>query len=210
MKSHDENDVASGGSQQAWCRDYKGREYSYEEFLKMAEEFHGFGAPGLVIGGAMVGLALRHLPEGCIFNAVCETGKCLPDAIQILTLCSTGNEWMKVSDYGRFALSFYDKYTGEGVRVFLDSSKLGDYPELKNWFFRLVPKKEQNFQLLMKNIRDAHESILGAHRVTVPVKSGHKDGPKKILTCPECGEAYPESDSDLCAACGGESYYSQE
>ncbi len=210
MKPHDENDIAIGSRQQAWCRDYKGREYTYEEFQKAAEEFHGFGSPGIMLGSSMVGFALKQLPQGCVFDAVCETDKCLPDAIQLLTLCSTGNGWMQVKDLGRFAFTLYDKYTGAGVRVFLDSSKLDEYPELKNWFFRLVPKKEQNFELLMKNIRDAHEAIFGAQQVKVSLPSGHKDGPRRILACPVCGEAYPESNSDSCAACGGESYYSQE
>lgn len=39
----------------------------------------------------MVDLACRHLTPGPIFYALCETPKCLPDSIQILTPCTLGN-----------------------------------------------------------------------------------------------------------------------
>lgn len=194
-------------NKETWCRDYQGKEYSFEEFISMAEKFHGFGAPGLVLGGCMVSFALKNLPRGCIFDAVCETESCLPDAIQLLTLCSTGNGWMKVKDFGRFALTLFDKYTGEGVRVYLDPEKLNDYPEFKSWFFRLKPKKEQDFELLMKNIRDAHEGVLGIERVEVEVSHDHNCGPNKTVICTECGESYPEAEGDVCAACAGQAYY---
>ncbi|MFW6180004.1 MAG: formylmethanofuran dehydrogenase subunit E family protein [Desulfohalobiaceae bacterium] len=40
-----------------------------------------------------------------MFEAVVESPKCLPDAIQLLSLCSVGNSWMKVYSLGRYALS---------------------------------------------------------------------------------------------------------
>ncbi len=210
MDTKKTTEKGSGAEQTAWCRDYKGREYSYAEFLKMAEQFHGFGSPGIMFGGAMVGLALKSIKQGCLFNAVCETGKCLPDAIQILTLCSTGNAWMRVEEYGRFALTLYDKYTGEGVRVYLDASKLEAYPEFRDWFFRLKPKKVQDFDLLMKNIRDAGEKVLGMRNVKVDIERLIEGVPRKIVICPKCGEAYPESNEEMCVACGGGAYYSGE
>jgi len=98
--------------------------HSFEEYLKLLESFHGNAAPGPIIGGFMVDLALKHIPEGILFDAVSETPACLPDAVQILTPCTVGNGWLKVMNLGRFALSLYDKYTGRGVRVFLDPEKL--------------------------------------------------------------------------------------
>ena len=61
--------------------------YTFKEFHRLAENFHGYAAPGLLVGGYMVELAKRHLPEGTLFEAVVESGKCLPDAVQLLTLC---------------------------------------------------------------------------------------------------------------------------
>ena len=98
--------------------------YSFEEFKRLAENFHGYAAPGLLVGGYMVELAKRHLPEGTLFEAVVESRKCLPDAVQLLTLCSTGNNWMKIHNLGRYAVSLFDKHTGEGVRVSIDPARL--------------------------------------------------------------------------------------
>ena len=49
--------------------------YTFKEFHQLAENFHGYAAPGLLVGGYMVELAKRHLPEGTLFEAVVESGK---------------------------------------------------------------------------------------------------------------------------------------
>lgn len=65
--------------------------YTFEEFVEKATAFHGYPAPGLLIGGYMVEAARAGLEDGVLFEAIVETPKCLPDAVQLLTLCSTGN-----------------------------------------------------------------------------------------------------------------------
>ena len=89
-------------------------EYTYEEFLDAVESFHGYRAPGVVIGGVMVDFAMQKLPSNTLFDAISETTYCLPDAIQLLTPCTTGNGWLRVFNLGRYALSLYDKYQGNG------------------------------------------------------------------------------------------------
>ena len=54
--------------------------YSYEEYVHLVKAFHGRLDPGLIAGGFMVDLALKSLPQGESFGAVCETPSCLPDA----------------------------------------------------------------------------------------------------------------------------------
>jgi len=73
------------------------------------ESFHGYAAPGLIMGGFMVDIALSMMPEGVLFEAVSKTRNCLPDAIQLLTPCTIGNGWMRILNLGRYALSLYDK-----------------------------------------------------------------------------------------------------
>jgi len=119
--------------------------YTYEEYLEQVRRFHGHIAPGMVIGGFMVDLALKNLPEGEFFDALCETGACLPDAIQLLTPCTIGNGWLKVINMGRYALTLYEKFGGRGVRVYVNAEKTDAWPELKSWYFKLKPKKEQDF-----------------------------------------------------------------
>lgn len=99
---------------------------TYNEYIEMVKGFHRHVAPGVVIGGFMVDLAYRNLPQGEYFDAISETRSCLPDAIQLLTPCTVGNGWLRIIDLGRFAMSLFEKYTGNGVRVCVDSQKLSD------------------------------------------------------------------------------------
>ena len=78
--------------------------YSYDEYLRVVKSFHGNLAPGLVIGGFIVDLALKNLPQGQFFDAICETSACLPDAVQLLTPCSIGNGWLKIVDMGNIKI----------------------------------------------------------------------------------------------------------
>ena len=120
-----------------WCRNHEGTLYSYDDLLELIRSFHGHVAPGVVIGSAMVHKALEFMPEGILFDVICETFNCLPDSVQLLTPCTVGNGWLKIYDFGRFALTLYDKYEGKGVRVFMDPEKLKDWPEIENWYLKL-------------------------------------------------------------------------
>ena len=184
--------------------------YSFDEFLAVVKSFHGYLAPGVVIGGIMVELARRRLPREVLFDAVAETRNCLPDAVQLLTPCTTGNGWLKVLDLGRFALSLYDKYQGEGVRVFLDPAKVASWPEMEAWYLKLRPKKEQDSGLLLQQIREAGTEILGWDRVKVRPQFLQKRRRGRIVICPLCREAYPAQDGGICRGCQGDAPYLTE
>lgn len=181
--------------------------YSYEEYVQLVQSFHGTLAPGLLIGGFMVDLALQNLPEGEFFDAICETSVCLPDAVQLLTPCTTGNAWMKVMDFGKFAVTLYDKASGDGARVYLDMEKLKQWSEVNSWFLKLKTKKEQNHDLLMGQIKEAGHDILSVQKVKVePAKLQRKKaGPSAV--CPMCHEAYPVNHGEKCKSCNGDSPY---
>lgn len=181
--------------------------HTFDEYVTIVRNFHGYQAPGVLIGGIMVDLALRNLPEGEFFDAVCETPKCLPDAIQLLTPNTIGNGWLKVVNFGRYALSLYEKYNGAGVRVFLDHRKLEDWSEIKTWFFKLKPKKEQDSQLLQNQIREAGFSIYSFHSVQLQPQFIKKNSRGGFTVCSLCEEAYPSADGGICRACQGESPY---
>ena len=181
--------------------------YSYEEYVQLVTSFHGSLAPGLLIGGFIVDLALKSLPEGEFFDAICETPVCLPDAVQLLTPCTVGNGWVKILEFGRFAVTLYEKQGGEGVRVYLDSEKLKNWPEVYSWFFKLKTKKEQDYDLLISQIKESGHGMLSMQRVKVDPESlsRKKAGPSAI--CPSCGEAYPVKHGAQCRSCAGESPY---
>ncbi|MBP8979678.1 MAG: formylmethanofuran dehydrogenase subunit E family protein [Syntrophobacterales bacterium] len=181
--------------------------YSYDEYVHIVKSFHGSMAPGLIIGGFIVETALKNLPEGEFFDALCETPVCLPDAVQLLTPCTIGNGWLKVFDLGRFAVTLYEKRSGKGIRVFLDPEKLKAWPEFHAWFFKQKTKKEQDFGLLIKEIKEAGASVLSMEEVRVKpeVTGTRRLGPTAV--CPTCGEAYPLRDGASCLGCQGHSPY---
>ena len=181
--------------------------YTFQEFKNKAAEFHGYPAPGLLIGGYMVEMAKAALPPDILFEAVVESKKCLPDAVQLLTLCSIGNGWMKIINLGRYAVSLFDKYTGEGVRVSVDLDKLGNWPEIEGWFLKLVPKKDQDTEKLFREIETAGDTILRLERVTVQKRLLGHSHMTRIDRCPVCHEAYPVSDGAICRGCQGEAPY---
>lgn len=178
--------------------------YTFQEFKDMAKAFHGYPAPGLLVGGYMVELAKSRLPEGTLFEALVESPKCLPDAVQLLTLCSMGNGWIKVLNLGRYAVTLFDKYTGEGWRVWIDPARLADWPEIAGWYLKRTPKAEQDTQKLFAEIEEAGDAILGAAAVRVNERFLGKGSMGDIGVCPACGEAYPTSDGPLCRGCQGE------
>lgn len=181
--------------------------YTFSQFRVIAEEFHGCAAPGLIIGAYMVELAKGMLPEGTLFEAVCETSKCLPDAVQLLSLCSTGNKRLHIRDLGLYAVSLYDKNTGVGVRVSIDPAKLYSYPEIRAWFMKEKPKHEQDIVTLEREIEDAGHCICKVQRVQIDKDFLGHAHMGSIGVCPRCGEAYPLDHGALCLGCQGQAPY---
>ncbi|MGC9964413.1 MAG: FmdE family protein [Syntrophobacteraceae bacterium] len=181
--------------------------YSYPEYLAAVKSFHGYDAPGLMMGGFMVNMAMRHMPGGVLYDAVSETRNCLPDAIQLLTPCTMGNGWLRILNLGRYALSLYDKKTGEGVRVFVDAQKARSWPEVEAWFFKLKGKEEQDSKLLLEQIRQAGEYIYGIQTVLIQSQFLTRRHKGRIGMCALCEEAYPVEDGAICRACQGEAPY---
>jgi len=182
--------------------------YSYEEYLDMVKSFHGNLAPGLVIGGFMVDLAMKNLPEGEFYDAICETPVCLPDAVQLLTPCTIGNGWLSIVPFGRFAITLYEKNTGEGVRVYLDTEKLNNWPEVRDWYLKKKKKSEQDAELLFAQIKEAGQDLLSVQRVQVDPEKVRRKKTGPVGFCPVCGEAYPLRDGNSCRNCQGETPYS--
>lgn len=178
---------------------------SLEDFLSTIEKFHGWKAPGVVIGGFMVDLALEHIGTQVEADAIVETTHCLPDAIQLFTPCTYGNGWMKVVDWDKFALALYDKKTLEGVRVWLDLEKARSFPNIYNWYMRLVPKKDLPLDVLLQSVMDAGRDMLSCAPVRITQLHG-KNKKREIAICSGCGEAYPTRQGDRCLSCQGEGY----
>lgn len=98
------------------------------------------------------------------------------------------------------------KRTLEGVRVWLDLAKASRFPDVYNWYMRLVPKKELPLEVLLKSIEDAGRQMLSCVPVRV-IRYQGKSRKGEVAICPRCGEAYPTVQGDACLACRGKGYY---
>ena len=93
---------------------------SQQAVLNTIESFHGWKAPGIVLGAIMVDWAQELIGPDIESDAIVETRYCLPDAVQLFTLCTIGNGWLKILDWDKFALSLYDRKNLAGYRIWLN------------------------------------------------------------------------------------------
>lgn len=182
----------------------------WNEFVSHVESFHGYAAPGVLVGGIMVEMAKAELDrlnggKRVLFDVIAESYSCLPDAVQLLTACTVGNGWLKVLGLSRYALSMYDKHTGHGVRVYIDGEKLRAFPNFYDWFMNLKDKHEQDENQLRDEIRLGTEKVCSVQVVDIPEKWRVKSKKGRVLPCPVCGEPYPLRDGPICKGCQGES-----
>jgi formylmethanofuran dehydrogenase subunit E len=175
-------------------------------YLVRAEEFHGHVSPGVVLGGFLLDAAWSRLGDTPYLNAVVETMVCLPDAVQMLTPCTLGNGFMQVLDWGKFALTVYDRETLRGFRAWADRQAIAQLPAIAGWFLRTglgpaLPKDE-----VVQHIAAHGPELVGVAPVSLPQALKSKE---KVATgpCPQCGESYPLRFGPSCAACQGLAYY---
>jgi formylmethanofuran dehydrogenase subunit E len=183
--------------------------YETDEYLRIIKDFHGSAAPGMIAGGFMVDLALKNLPAGEFFDVICETGHCLIDAVQLLTPCTIGNGWLKEVFTSRFAIIFYNKYNGDGVRIFIDLKKLGKWKDIKVWYLKEKEKSEQDTEKIISQLLEAGNEYMSVMKVKVKdqylTKGKKKSEP--VTVCKSCNEIYYKKFGDMCPVCSGKSPY---
>ena len=182
-----------------------------KEILRLSE-FHTYPAPGVLIGAFMVDWAMELLgvtPDRKLYG-VCETPKCLPDALQVTARCTTGNNRLRVVPIGKFAITLNassDDTAADAVRVYVDEKKLKNYPTIDIWYANSPAYNKHTMQgKLLEEIFSAGRRILSAEKVRVFVKKKKK---WKSVTCKTCGESVPDYliEGDRCGACGSMNYY---
>ncbi|MBU0516507.1 MAG: tRNA CCA-pyrophosphorylase [Proteobacteria bacterium] len=180
---------------------------SPEDFFIRMEEFHGARSPGILVGGLMIDTALGELGSCPYVNVVTETVVCLPDAVQLLTPCTIGNGFLQVLDWGKFALTAYDRQSLAGVRVALDPDAVGNYPLIRRWFERSPRGGDKPaFDQLAPEIIAAGRAILAWRPVRLH-RALKESSRVPTGRCPKCGESYALRLGPTCPACQGEAYY---
>ncbi|MEE4114452.1 MAG: FmdE family protein [Desulfobacteraceae bacterium] len=91
-----------------------------DEF-KRCEAFHGHVCGGLAIGYVAARAGLDWLREKRALDeelvAIVETDACCVDAIQVVTGCTVGKGNLIFRDYGKMGFTFFNRRTGQGVRM---------------------------------------------------------------------------------------------
>ncbi len=180
---------------------------SFDQFVVDMEAFHGDRAPGIVVGGLMLDAALVKVGETPELAIVVETYNCLPDAAQILTHCTIGNGGLTVYDWGKFALTAYNRDSLKGVRSWIVAETVAKWPLIDQWFNPKMPRSgPPEFMPLAKELIRARDELIGMKEVSIVLKedAGQK---KKTGICPDCGESYFLKCGSRCSACRGEAYY---
>ena len=179
------------------------------QVVEEIRRFHGFPAPGVVIGAFMVDWAQEHIGPGIEADAIVETLRCLPDAVQLFTPCTLGNGWLRVLDWERFALTLYDRSSRRGARIWLDARKAAAYPAIHDWFLKRLSKQALPLETILDSIFDARRAVLSCRTVIV---TAFLRRPKKetIAICPGCGEAFDPRAGDCCKGCQHGSYFKKD
>lgn len=175
-----------------------------EAFFEEVRTFHGSLAPGVVLGGLMVDWALEETAPCEALDAVVETRKCLPDAVQLLTKCSIGNGWLRILDWGKLAITLYDIETLEGARVHLDLEKAERFPRIRAWAMKEVQKKENPLEPLIEEMISAGRDVLTCRKGVLQVIPNRPTKYFRPLICAECGEGFrysEDSSGGVCMAC---------
>jgi len=184
-----------------------------QDQIQQLAAFHTYAAPGVLIGAFMVDYALELLgvsPDKKLYG-VCETPKCLPDALQVIAHCTTGNNRLKVIPIGKFDINLNgpsDKDTTEAIRVYVDLKKMKHYPTLDMWYANSPAYDKHTMDVQLRHeIFAAGRKILSFEKVRVDVKTKKK---WKSVTCPVCRETVPDYlvVDGRCGACGTMRYYS--
>jgi len=180
--------------------------------IQQCVAFHTSPAPGVLIGAFMVDYALDILgasPNEKLYG-VCETPKCLPDALQAIAHCTTGNNRLRIIPIGKFAITMNRAAEGlvaDAVRVYIDCGKLKKFRIINAWYANDSSYQKSSMKdLLQEEIFRAGRDILSNERVRITISPKQK---WESVTCPCCGEAIPDylMEDDRCGGCGSMRYY---
>lgn len=192
-----------------------------DNYVRRVADFHGCfaKAPGVLIGCYMVEYAMELIgePKGKL-HAVAETRVCLTDCIQVMTGCTLGNKYLRLrDDLGRYAFSLYDRDTGDGVRVYLDLSRIDpdQTPELHAFHTRSRdPKVLTDMAYRKASGLKVVEEFKKVGRKALGFEWVHIDLPRKLplypsVPCQKCGEPFLRrpQEPEECGVCRGDPYY---
>ena len=182
------------------------------EWFEKCIDFHTYPAPGILIGLYMVDYALSLLnakPTEKLYG-IAESQKCIPDALQVITNCTIGNNRLRIISTGRFAICMNrasEAETAEGVRICMNPASLHDTPALQAWFANSkdFDKKTMSKQVVTDILKKGRKMLL-CEKVRIPIIPKEK---WDTGVCSSCGEHIPSYmlEGDICPGCGSLKYF---
>jgi len=169
--------------------------------FKRCEAFHGHVCGGLAIGymAAMAGLdwlrEKRALDEELV--AIVETDACCVDAIQVVTGCTFGKGNLIYRDYGKMGFTFFNRRTGQGVRLAMkpDAFRANErqielFGKTRDGSITEAEKTELK-QLGMQRTAEVLDTRAGDLFSMTPVTAGMPDKARiePSTPCARCGES---------------------
>lgn len=117
-----------------------------QELWNKCVEFHGHECPGLAIGFRACEIAKEemNLEFSSDEQLVCitENDACGVDTVQIITGCTLGKGNLIYRGTGKMAFSFFNRRTGESIRLILKKAKQEMTREEKQKYILIAPYEE--------------------------------------------------------------------
>ncbi|MFW5802495.1 MAG: FmdE family protein [Verrucomicrobiota bacterium] len=180
--------------------------------------FHGHACPGLALGYRVARAAMRRLRSDRSgdeeFVAVVENDACGVDAVQYLCGCTFGKGNLVFRDHGKQAFTFYNRQTGEGLRIYAEPADTDNPAEPEFAALKRKPKRtpdendrltllmEQRIQRIL-SMPEKDFLTIAEPREPMPIKARIFNSGR----CSACGERvmqtrlYSVDDHALCTAC---------
>jgi formylmethanofuran dehydrogenase subunit E len=178
----------------------------HSDDLRDTIQFHGHLCPGLALGYRVAQAALRELnserPRDEELVAIIENDSCAADAIQFITGCTFGKGNLIFHDYGKHVYTFFNRRTGQGVRISEDYrgfEKDNRFEDIKKREAAGEEVSDERREYLMEKaaaiLHAEEKDFLFIRPVSAPPPGEAKI--RKSLRCSICNEKLMESRSRM-------------
>ncbi len=170
--------------------------------LRDAIQFHGHLCPGLSLGFRVAKAALRELnaarPQDEELVCIVENDSCAVDAIQFITGCTFGKGNLIFRDYGKHVYTFFNRRTGQGIRISEDyRGSEGDerFPALKK---RQETGEDVSAEMQAYKMEKAAAILRADEKELMTITPIASEPPREArirgsVRCAICGEKFMES-----------------
>jgi formylmethanofuran dehydrogenase subunit E len=176
----------------------------FDADLRDTVQFHGHLCPGLALGYRVAKAALRELkaerPQDEELVAVVENDACAVDAIQYITGCTFGKGNLVFRDYGKHVYTFFNRRTGQGVRISEDYRGFENDNRFADLGKRGQAGEEVSRELQQLKMEKAAAILSAVEKELMTIApaaalSPHEAAIRTSLRCSQCNEKFMESRS---------------